>query len=449
MNDTTQVKMPLNPLKGTWTNASLSIGRVFTIFIKKSSLFSDILKVKIYLLLIIAVTICSCRPTFKVRKLSYDDSTGFYKYDKSVPVILPDKRLVNKDNIQAFIQFIASYRYADNNNLLYQPDWVVSKKDKELLDSYNKVIQNILNKEYQISLSEAKTFKSKLNGAGGFSDIDFWIAYAHLNLSNNDSAAYYFTQFLLYSGYKYPIKFRGHFNSEHATRLLAEQKKYAADFLEGREDLPPVKPEIVKHRYYYQSHTPGFIINHEDAGVKNFNFFVLPILYDNNFQGGQGGFSYNKFKTLNFSVYSEIEKEQQSLKIRIPWQTYISATHRLGIKITPQCRFYSSVINDENYKGILTGSSVSIGYRITHRVYAGIAYTTLYSTHDAFINKRFYRAQQLHGSYDAGIHLQLIKSFSLKLGYSDGYGMFGLLINNVFSGYNEKTKSSMFQFNDF
>jgi hypothetical protein len=326
---------------------------------------------------------------------------------------------------------------------------VVSKKDKELLDAYNKVIQNIINKEYSISLTEANTFKSKLKGAEGFSDIDFWIAYAHLNLSNNDSAAFYFTQFLLYSGYKHPIKFRGNFNNKQTNTLFAQQKRFAAEFLKGEKDKPNIKPEIVAHRYYYQSHTPGFIINHEDAGVKNFNLFALPVFYDNTFQGGQGGFSYNKLKKFNFSVYSEILKDQQSLKIRVPWQVYITPSYRLGFKITPQCRLFSSSVNEENYKGVLAGSSISVGYRITHRIYAGIAYTALYATHDAPINQSFYHARQIHGSYDAGIHLQLIKSFSLKLGYSDGYGMFGLLINNVFSGYNGKTKSSMFQFNDF
>ena len=255
-NDTT----PTPPYKGGEIDSLIRVlyNESYKFFISKIIYFLSLLKAKPFLLLIIAVTICSCRPTFKVRKLSYDDSTGFYKYDKTVPVILPDKRLVNKDNIQTFLQFISSYNYADNNNLLYQLDWVVSKKDKELLDSYNKVIQNIINKQYQISLSEAETFKSKLKGSEGFSDIDFWIAYAHLNLSNNDSAAYYFTQFLLYSGYKYPIKFRGHFNSEQANCLLAEQKRYATDFLNGKKDLPLVKPEIVEHKYYYQSHTPGF-----------------------------------------------------------------------------------------------------------------------------------------------------------------------------------------------
>ncbi len=224
---------------------------------------------KIFIIVILFPFIASCSKIY-VSKLQYDDANGFYRYPINgwmVPVRNDTGALISKSNLKNFLFFLDARNYWYNKDSIVEPDIFIRSSDDELVNLYNGIVSALSQENKDGAKFFISEFEKNCFEPEKYTDIDYWKGRYYELLEKNDSARYFYTRFLNFSGSKYSRLFRGYAINKEADECFTNERNYAAEVCKGAVNYPPVGcTELFKPKLYYQSFSQGYVVNREDFG---------------------------------------------------------------------------------------------------------------------------------------------------------------------------------------
>jgi hypothetical protein len=205
------------------------------------------------------------------------------------------------------------------------------------------------------------------------------------------------------------------------------------------------KPEP---KYYFESFSPGFLVNREDfyrktrfLPVLNFNFPP----YKTSFLG----IGLLTFLSDNYILYAEVNrtKDYTDGQLAFPIEIFKLSSNKFGMNASPVI-YYRVADNVEDYTNrffINIGGSISTGYRFNHRFYTGASYLYYFYNQKHPKYSVFFKSND--NLLDFSIFYQIVKGMSLKAGIVNDHPVIGLtLVGNLFY-YDFKSNSVALIFN--
>jgi hypothetical protein len=266
-------------------------------------------------------------------------------------------------------------------------------------------------------------------------------------LSKTDSARLCFTKFLKFSGSKYSLRFRGYYFSDSANIQFASEKQYALSFLKyEKQDSASFFKLDISQKYYYESFSQGFVLNHEDFGNRK----IIPGIAIRGINNGNYlyGFGCNLIVSEKMVVNAQFSFTNYNIGalVDVPLQLFKSSDNSFGIKLTPLV-YYQFVRKSASHESVNDGyidpgAGFSAGYHFNQKLYVGASYLYYFFNQYNKINLK----NKKTGTYqlneiDISLYYQLIKGISVKAGLVNGSPVFGLTLTGTFLGYEFKTKS--------
>lgn len=391
---------------------------------------------KILILFNVALLINACVPKFKVKHLTYDNDCKLYRYKGEV-LRFQDSSIVSHKNIDTFL-FQAS---SDPLIIFRQPreiDFYIKSDDLKLVKEYSSIIEQLNSNKLNNAINNAQALKNKQPELFLFTDIDFIIGKAYLEKNKIDSAIYYFQRFSKYSGQKYSNRFRGYQN-KYATNQYMIQRSLVLEQLYDSIKKYPL--EILIPRYYFESSSPGYVINFEDFKKTQKSLFYV-VLNNQHIGGGL-----NILVSSNMAFYSQITTNNNYLlfSMYIPYQLYKSLNYRWGIKLSTG-NTWQYFYKNQNLK-LFPIISISTSYHINHSYYVSVGYVHNFNSTSSY-NKdiRSIYTQTYWYSY---MHIHLLKGISGRLGFMQMKPVIGITVTGVFIGYNWYTQLFQIGFQGF
>ncbi len=375
-------------------------------------------------------------PKFKVSHLTYDSSCKLYRYKGEV-LRFQDSSIVTLKNIDTFL-FQAS---SDPLIILKQPkdnDIFIKADDFRLVNEYNAIIEHYNSNQIDKAISNGLQLKNKQPELFLFTDIDFIIGKAYLEKNKIDSATYYFQQFSRYSGQKYSNRFRGNQN-ENAIKQYSIQRNLALNQHYDSIKKFPLTP--IKPKFYFESFSPGYVINVEDFKRKQKILFY--IVLNNQYIGG----GLNFLVSSNLAFYSQIATNNNYLwfSMNIPYQLYKSPNHRWGIKLSTGNTW--QYFYDNQKLKLFPMISVSSSYHLNHRYYVSAGY--VYNFNNTSSYDKDIRSIYTKTYWYSYMHMHLLKGISARLGFMEMKPVAGITVSGIFIGYNWYTQLFQIGFQGF
>jgi hypothetical protein len=359
--------------------------------------------------------------------------------------------LINKSNRDSFILELISKNMYYPKSELEEKDEIISSRDAELVDLYSGIANSLKTQNVAGTNFFMNEFAQKFADAEKHTDFDFLKAQYWEMVAHKDSAKYYYNRFLKFSESKFSRRFRGYALSDTSSACFMEERNYAAKFIDNQPAQSTSNCyNILKPKYYYQSFSPGFVINREDYGPKTRYFPGINFGYDT--KSTFYGIGISRIWSENFLLHvaTSISDFQNDVLISAPYQLYKSTNCRLGIKLSPIV-YYRHVNKGETNMPLKAdyvngGFGLSTSYHINAKLYMGISYQYFYYNqyNHLILNSTVNDAAQevyQENILDVSIYYQLIKGISLKIGTMNQYPSLGLNIDDTFIGYNFKDKA--------
>jgi hypothetical protein len=408
------------------------------------------------ILLLVLILSClmfiSCSSKLKISKIQYDESNGFYNYlfkGEVLPLRNKNGELINKSNFAGFLDSINKSNNVYDIKSLREIDLFISQADEDLVNLYTGLIHSLSLKE----LSAARFFSNEIlrayPDAGKFTDVNFLEGQMWELFENSDSARFYYFKFLEFSSSKYSKRFRGYIYNDSAEHCFTKERKYALKFLEGQINEPVQSCLInLESRYYFESFSPGFLLNREDFSrhdrfipVVNFNIPPLKTVYL--------GIGLITLFDDKYALYGEVNrfKDFTNGQIAFPIEVYKAESNRFGINASPVFYYQvaDNVEDNSNQLFVNIGGSISTSYRFNRKLYIGISY--LYYVYNNKHKKRAIYFTHNENQFDLSMYYQIIKGMSLKVGMVNDHPVIGLTyVGNLF-WYDFKSTSVGLTFN--
>lgn len=278
--------------------------------------------------LIFMCLLFSCSKVY-VSKLQYDEANGYYRYPVNgwmTPVRNDTGALITKANVKDFLLMLNARNFNYNKEKIEEQDIFISATDDELVNLYSGIINSIEQENREAAKFFIAEFEKKFTDPEKFTDIDYLKGKYWEIAQNSDSAKYYFTRFLDYSGSKYSKLFRGYAIDNEVDNCFTSERNYATSYCKGEIIYPPVCCiEIIKPKFYYQSFSQGYVVNREDFGsnttyLPGFNFGY------NKLEGNYFGIGMSKIFTENWLVHLALTTSDHNndVLLALPYQVYKS-----------------------------------------------------------------------------------------------------------------------------
>ena len=410
--------------------------------------------IALFTLLILLLSACGRK--LNISKLKLDKQNNFYTYKRygvDLAVRNPDNTLVTQENLENFLRITDSCNYRYDMNQISEFDYLVNREEATLVNLYSGIIVSLNLRNRIAAFYFLNEFKKLMPQYYKYSDVEF-LEGKSWELDNNiDSAKNSYAHFLKFSSGKYSAHFRGYTLNDSSKIAFSNERKYAIAYLtHNQKNTINTELKAITPKYYYQSFSPGYVVNREDIGFRS---FFLPgfSLMGSTAQITYWGLNTTLLFNEQFVLYlaGSWSDFQRDYLISAPYQLYKSVNNRFGIKTTPM--LYANIFRKTDHNPNITGPyvnfglGISAGYQLNHKFSIGFSYLGF------FYNQYYHRKIEntdneiyLNNEYDISIYYQLLKSISLKAGIDNGNVVTGIVFTGSFLGYNSQNKGVSYKF---